>query len=163
VDKMKGKEVNPLENVVVRENLQELEKELSIKSKKYQDILNSMNKSRYKLRDLRKLRKDLHESMLALNQIEKFKNDREEEIKFILETNTCPKCHSVLNDSINLRSKIYNSIDDASHIRDNICKDIENILEEMSQVVSNHKECKDELILYLRKEKKLWKINTYLL
>ncbi|ADN43920.1 hypothetical protein HMPREF0868_1217 [Mageeibacillus indolicus UPII9-5] len=89
-DEMKGKVSNLLENVVVPENLQELERELSIKSKEYNDILNSMNAFRYKLTNLRN---EKYELEIALNQIERFKNNKEKEIKSILETDICPECH----------------------------------------------------------------------
>lgn len=139
MDEMKEKDV------VVPEKLQRLEKELSIRSNKYQDILNSMREFRCTLVDLRN---EKYELEIELNQIEKFKNDREEEIKFILETNTCPKCHSVLNDNINLRSKNYNLIEDASHMRDSICKDIENISKEILQIENSYNECLNELKSY---------------
>ncbi|WP_277287551.1 hypothetical protein [Sneathia sanguinegens] len=142
---MKGKKVDLLKNVVIHEHLQELEKELSIRSKKYMTILNSINEFRYKLTNLRN---EKYELEITLNQIEKFKNDKEEEIKFILETNTCPKCHSVLNDTIDLRSKNYNLIENTSHIRDSIYKDIESISKEILQIESSYKECLDKLVSY---------------
>ena len=72
-NEMKRKVSNLLENVVVPENLQELERELSIRSKEYNDILNSMNTFRYKLTNLRN---EKYELEIALNQIERFKNNK---------------------------------------------------------------------------------------
>lgn len=144
-DEMKGKVSNLLENVVVPENLQELERELSIKSKEYNDILNSMNAFRYKLTNLRN---EKYELEIALNQIERFKNNKEKEIKSILETDICPECHSVLNDTTDLRSKRYNSIEDSLYISDSIYEDIEKISKEIFQIESSYREFSNRLESY---------------
>ena len=144
-DEMKGKVSNLLENVVVPENLQELERELSIKSKEYNDILNSMNAFRYKLTNLRN---EKYELEIVLNQIERFKNNKEKEIKSILETDICPECHSVLNDTTDLRSKRYNSIEDSLYISDSIYEDIEKISKEIFQIESSYREFSNRLESY---------------
>lgn len=144
-DEMKGKVSNLLDNVVVPENLQELERELSIRSKEYNDILNSMNAFRYKLTNLRN---EKYELEIALNQIERFKNNKEKEIKFILETDICPECHSVLNDTTDLRSKRYNSIEDSLYISDSIYEDIEKISKAILQIESSYREFSNRLESY---------------
>ena len=144
-DEMKGKVSNLLENVVVPENLQELKRELSIRSKEYNDILNSMNAFRYKLTNLRN---EKYELEIALNQIERFKNNKEKEIKFILETDICPECHSVLNDTTDLRSKRYNSIEDSLYISDSIYEDIEKISKAIFQIESSYREFSNRLESY---------------
>ena len=144
-DEMKGKVSNLLENVVVPENLQELERELSIRSKEYNDILNSMNAFRYELTNLRN---EKYELEIALNQIERFKNNKEKEIKFILETDICPECHSVLNDTTDLRSKRYNSIEDSLYISDSIYEDIEKISKAIFQIESSYREFSNRLESY---------------
>lgn len=144
-NEMKRKVSNLLENVVVPENLQELERELSIRSKEYNDILNSMNTFRYKLTNLRN---EKYELEIALNQIERFKNNKEKEIKFILETDICPECHSILNDTTDLRSKRYNSIEDSLYISDSIYEDIEKISKEIFQIESSYREFSNRLESY---------------
>lgn len=144
-NEMKRKVSNLLENVVVPENLQELERELSIRSKEYNDILNSMNTFRYKLTNLRN---EKYELEIALNQIERFKNNKEKEIKFILETDICPECHSVLNDTTDLRSKRYNSIEDSLYISDSIYEDIEKISKAIFQIESSYREFSNRLESY---------------
>ncbi|WP_455485752.1 hypothetical protein [Gemella sp.] len=144
-NEMKGKVSNLLENVVVPENLQELERELSIRSKEYNDILNSMNAFRYKLTNLRN---EKYELEIALNQIERFKNNKEKEIKFILETDICPECHSILNDTTDLRSKRYNSIENSLYISDSIYEDIEKISKEIFQIESSYREFSNRLESY---------------
>ena len=144
-NEMKRKVSNLLENVVVPENLQELERELSIRSKEYNDILNSMNAFRYKLTNLRN---EKYELEIALNQIERFKNNKEKEIKFILETDICPECHSILNDTTDLRSKRYNSIEDSLYISDSIYEDIEKISKAIFQIESSYREFSNRLESY---------------
>lgn len=144
-NEMKEKVSNLLENVVVPENLQELERELSIRSKEYNDILNSMNAFRYKLTNLRN---EKYELEIALNQIERFKNNKEKEIKFILETDICPECHSILNDTTDFRSKRYNSIEDSLYISDSIYEDIEKISKEIFQIESSYREFSNRLESY---------------
>ena len=144
-DEMKGKVSNLLENVVVPENLQELERELSIRSKEYNDILDSMNVFRYKLTNLRN---EKYELEIALNQIERFKNKKEKEIKFILKTDICPECHSTLNDTTDLRSKRYNSIEDSLYISDSIYEDIEKISKEILKIESSYREFSNRLESY---------------
>ena len=144
-DEMKGKVSNLLENVVVPENLEELERELSIRSKEYNDILHSMNEFRYKLTNLRN---EKYELEIALNQIERFKNSKEKEVKFILETDICPECHSILNDTTDLRSKRYNSIETSIYISDSIYEDIEQISKVISKIESSYREFSNRLESY---------------
>lgn len=144
-DEMKGKVSNLLENVVVPENLEELERELSIRSKEYNDILHSMNEFRYKLTNLRN---EKYELEIALNQIERFKNSKEKEVKFILETDICPECHSFLNDTTDLRSKRYNSIETSIYISDSIYEDIEQISKVISKIESSYREFSNRLESY---------------
>ena len=144
-DEMKEKVSNLLENVVVPENLQELERELSIRAKEYNDILNSMNAFRYELTNLRN---EKYELEIALNQIERFKNNKEKEIKFILETEKCPECDSVLNDTNDLRSKRYNSIEDSLYISDSIYEDIDKISKTISQIESSYRGVSNRLESY---------------
>lgn len=144
-DEMKEKVSNLLENVVVPENLEELERELSIRSKEYNDILHSMNEFRYKLTNLRN---EKYELEIALNQIERFKNSKEKEVKFILETDICPECHSILNDTTDLRSKRYNSIESSIYISDSIYEDIEQISKVISKIESSYREFSNRLESY---------------
>lgn len=143
--KMKEKVSKLLGNLVVPENLQELERELSISTKEYNGILNSMNELRYKLTNLRN---EKYELEIALNQIERFKNNKEKEIKLILKKDICPECRSVLKDTTDLRSKRYNSIEDSLSIRDNIYEDIKKLSKTISQIESNYEEFLNKLELY---------------
>lgn len=144
-NEMKEKVSKLLGNLVVPENLQELEKELSIRTKEYNGILNSMNEFRYKLTNLRN---EKYELEIALNQIERFKNNKEKEIKSIIKTDICPECHSVLKDTIDLRSKRYNSIEDSLYIKDNIYEDIEKLSKAISQIESSYEEFLNKLESY---------------
>ena len=72
VNQMKDKISILLGNLVVPENLQELEREISISTNEYNSILNSMNELRYKLTNLRN---EKYELEIALSQIKKFKKN----------------------------------------------------------------------------------------
>lgn len=143
--RMKEKVSKLLGNIVVPENLKELERELSIRTKEYDYILNSINKFRYELTNLRN---EKYELEIALNQIERFKNKKEKEIKYILNTDICPECHSVLKDTTDLRSKRYNSIEDSLYIKDSIYEDIEKISKSILQIEGSYKEFLDKLESY---------------
>lgn len=144
-NEMKEKVFKLLGNIVVPKNSQELKRELSIRTKEYKDILNSMNEFRCKLTNLRN---EKYELEIALNQIERFKNNKEKEIKSILETDKCPECHSVLKDTTDFRSKRYNSIEDSSYISDSIYEDIEKISKAISRTESSYKEFLNKLESY---------------
>lgn len=143
--RMKEKVSKLLGNIVVPKNLKELERELSIRTKEYDYILNSINKFRYELTNLRN---EKYELEIALNQIERFKNKKEKEIKYILNTDICPECHSVLKDTTDLRSKRYNSIEDSLYIKDSIYEDIEKISKSILQIEGSYKEFLDKLESY---------------
>ena len=145
VNQMKDKISILLGNLVVPENLQELEREISISTNEYNSILNSMNELRYKLTNLRN---EKYELEIALSQIKKFKKNKEKEIDSILETDKCPECHSVLKDTTVLRSLRYNAIEDSSYIQDNIYEDIKKVSKAISQVESYYKESSEKLELY---------------
>nr|WP_075574458.1 hypothetical protein [Ezakiella massiliensis] len=119
---MKEKTSYLLGNVIVPDNIKELEKELSIRSKEHDEILNSMNESRYLLTSLRN---EKYELEVALTQIQRFKDNKESEIRNILKQDICPECHSILADTTDLRSKRYNSIEDSTYIGDSIYEDLE--------------------------------------
>lgn len=119
---MKEKTSSLLGNVIVPDNIKELEKELSIRSKEYDEILKSMNESRYLLTSLRN---EKYELEVALTQIQRFKDNKESELRNILKQDICPECHSILADTTDLRSKRYNSIEDSTYIGDSIYEDLE--------------------------------------
>lgn len=119
---MKEKTSSLLGNVIVPDNIKELEKELSIRSKEHDEILKSMNESRYLLTSLRN---EKYELEVALTQIQRFKDNKESEIRNILKQDICPECHSILADTTDLRSKRYNSIEDSTYIGDSIYEDLE--------------------------------------
>lgn len=87
-NEMKEKTSLLLGNVIVPENIKELEKELSIRSKEYNELLKSMNELRFGLTNLRNEKFELE---VALNQIKKFKNNKEKEIRSILKQDICPE------------------------------------------------------------------------
>lgn len=137
-----------LGNVVVPENIQELEKEINIKSKEHDDLLKSMNESRYKLTNLRN---EKYELEIALTQIERFQNNKEVEIKNILQQDVCPECHTILKDTTDLRSKRYNSIEDSNYIGDSIYEDLEKIKQKIDSAESEYTVLSEKMASYKKR------------
>ena len=94
-----------------------LENELKIETKEYSRLMNEMSEIRNKLVDLRN---QLEEQKIALNQINKFEKKQEKEINNILLKHICPECHTVLDNTIDIRSKRYNNVDNAIELKDTI-------------------------------------------
>lgn len=134
-NEMKEKTALLLENVIVPENIKELEKELSIRSKEYNELLKSMNELRYQLTNFRN---EKYELEVALTQIQRFKNNKEKEIRSILKQDVCPECHSVISDTMDLRSKRYNSIEDSTYIGDSVYEDLEKVKHKINLAESDY-------------------------
>ena len=145
VDEIKEKVSNLLGSIIVPENIEELEIEISIRSKEYDNILNSMNETRCKITNLRN---EKYELEVALRQIEKLKKNKEKEIKIILKKDVCPECNTILSDTIDLRSKRYNSIEDSIYIRDSIYEDITKVKREIIKLENKYMEFSNKLEIY---------------
>lgn len=115
--KMKDRTNLILEGFSCPETSSALENELNIETQKYSSLINEMNLVRNKLVDLRN---QLVEQNITLSQISKFEIKEEKEIKTILKSKVCPECHSVLDSTLELRSKRYNHIDNALSLKDAI-------------------------------------------
>lgn len=115
--KMKNRTIQILNGFSCPETTEALENELSIETKKYSELINEMNNVRNKLVELRN---QLEEQNIALAQMSKFERKQEKEIKTIMKSKICPECHSVLNDTLTIRSKKYNQIDNVLNLKDTI-------------------------------------------
>lgn len=117
LNKMKDRTNLILNGFSCPETTQALENELHIETKKYSQLVNEMNFVRNKLVELRN---QLEEQNIALVQMSKFEKKQEKELKTILKSKICPECHSVLNDTLIIRSKKYNHIDNILNLKDTI-------------------------------------------
>ncbi len=117
LNKMKDRTNLILNGFSCPETTQALENELHIETKKYSQLVNEMNFVRNKLVELRN---QLEEQNIALVQMSKFEKKQEKELKTILKSKVCPECHSVLNDTLIIRSKKYNHIDNILNLKDTI-------------------------------------------
>lgn len=117
LNKMKDRTNLILNGFSCPETTQALENELHIETKKYSQLVNEMNFVRNKLVELRN---QLEEQNIALVQMSKFEKKQEKELKTILKSKICPECHSVLNDTLIIRSKKYNNIDNILNLKDTI-------------------------------------------
>lgn len=144
-NEMKNKVSGIIGNVVAPENIQELENELSIRSKEYNALLSSMNECRYKLTNLRNEKFELE---VALGQIQRYRGNKEKEITKILKKDICPECHTILSDTTDLRSKRYNSIEDSGYIGDSIYEDLEKVKQNINQFENQYREFSKEMQTY---------------
>lgn len=130
LNKMKDRTNLILDGFSCPETTEALENELSLETKEYSRLINEMNIIRNKLVDLRN---QLEEQNIILKQLSKSEIKKEKEVKEILKDKVCPECHSVLNDTLELRSKRYNYIDNIFNLRDEIKIENINIQEEISK------------------------------
>lgn len=160
LNKMKDRTNLILNGFSCPETTQALENELHIETKQYSKLVNEMNSVRNKLIELRN---QLEEQNIVLAQMSKFKIKQEKEIKTILKSKICPECHSVLNDTLILRSKKYNHIANMLSLKDTI--KIENIRIQ-DEIEKNEKKYFDLSVSLDEHNKKIYKnqkeINDYI-
>lgn len=137
LDKLKNRTLAMLKGFSCPESSNALENELKIETKEYSRLMNEMSEIRNKLVDLRN---QLEEQKIALNQIDRFAKKQEKEIKNILLTHICPECHTILNDTINIRSKRYNNVDNAIDLKDTINVESIKIKEEIEKYEKDYSE-----------------------
>ena len=137
LNKMKYKILSILDNFSCPETNEALENELYIETNKYSLLFNEMNFIRNKLVDLRNQLKKNEVTLMQLYNIEKKK---EKEINIIIKSKLCPECNSILEDTLKIRSKRYNNIDNTLTIKDNInieCAEIKKEITKNEYLYSN--------------------------
>lgn len=144
LNKMKDRTNLILDGFSCPETTEALENELSLETKEYSRLINEMNIIRNKLVDLRN---QLEEQNIILKQLSKSETKKEKELKKILKDKVCPECHSILNDTLELRSKRYNYVDNIFNLRDEI--KIENI--NVQEEISKNEKIYSDLVLALDK------------
>ncbi|MFM1582351.1 cytoplasmic protein [Helcococcus ovis] len=140
--KMKDKTIFLLDGFSCPETTEALENELEIETKKYSELMNEMNSIRNKLIELRN---ELEEQSITLNQISKFENRKEKEITLMLKSKVCPECYTVLDNTIELRSKRYNQIDNTISFKDGIRIENARIKEEIKNYENQYSKLEIEL------------------
>lgn len=108
-----------LAGVSVSSSYEALRKDVAIYQKEYAEVLGKLSKSKKKLIDLRN---HLYETEQMLKEIEDVSKESEKKIKK-LRKHICPECGTELADTIQLKSKNYNLIEDAILIK-MICKSL---------------------------------------
>lgn len=117
LNKLRDRTLTMLDGFSCPESSTALENELKIETREYSRLMNEMSEIRNKLVDLRN---QLEEQKIALNQINKFEKKQEKEINNILLKHSCPECHTVLDNTVYIRSKRYNNVDNAIELKDTI-------------------------------------------
>ena len=129
-----------------------LKKDLSIYQEEYASVLNQLSEKKKKLI---KLRNSLYEAEQMLKEIEEVSEDGEKKIRK-LNNHTCPECGSILIDTVNLKSKQYNLIEDAIAIKNDLQTVI---LEDQKKIEKEEKEYVDLLEQMKEYEERL-KLNS---
>lgn len=142
--RIKNKTIALLGGFSCPETKKAMENELNIDTKKYSELMNEMNLIRNKIVQLRN---ELEEQSITLNQLSKFEKKQEKEISLMLKSRICPECHTVLENTIKLRSKRYNQIDNAISFRDKLKIESFRIQEEIEKYENQY----FELTLKLQK------------
>ena len=136
----------------VSSSYEALEKDVAMYQQEYSDVLNKLSISKKKLIDLRNR---LYETQQMLKEIEDVSQESEKKIKK-LRGHICPECGSELTDTIHMRSKHYNLIEDAILIKNDLQL---SLLEYQKQVEKEEKVYRDLLEQMDAYEEKL-KINN---
>lgn len=141
-----------LAGVSVSSSYEALRKDIAIYQKEYAEVLDKLSKSKKKLIDLRN---HLYETEQMLKEIEDVSKESEKKIKK-LRKHICPECGTELADTIQLKSKNYNLIEDAILIKNDLQI---SLLEYQRQIEKEEKMYKELLEQMSAYEKKL-KINN---
>lgn len=141
-----------LAGVSVSSSYEALRKDVAIYQKEYAEVLGKLSKSKKKLIDLRN---HLYETEQMLKEIEDVSKESEKKIKK-LRKHICPECGTELADTIQLKSKNYNLIEDAILIKNDLQI---SLLEYQRQIEKEEKMYKELLEQMSAYEKKL-KINN---
>ena len=136
----------------VSSSYEALRKDVAIYQKEYAEVLDKLSKSKKKLIDLRN---HLYETEQMLKEIEDVSKESEKKIKK-LRKHICPECGTELADTIQLKSKNYNLIEDAILIKNDLQI---SLLEYQMQIEKEEKMYKELLEQMSAYEKKL-KINN---
>lgn len=157
---MKDRTIKILNGFSCPETIEALENELNIETKKYSELINEMNNVRNKLIELRN---QLEEQKITLVQMSKFEKKQEKEIKTIIESKICPECYSVLNDTLIIRSKKYNQIDNVLNLKDTIKIENVRIQEDILKYEKKYSELVNNLDEHNKKiHKNQQEINDYI-
>lgn len=93
-----------------------LKKDVALYQREYSSVMDKLSKCKKKLIDLRN---HLYETEQMLKEIEEISGESEKKIKKLCE-HKCPECGSVLTDTIHLKSKHYNLIEDTILIKNDL-------------------------------------------
>lgn len=136
----------------VSSSYEALKKDVAIYQKEYADVLDKLSRSKKKLIDLRN---HLYETEQLLKEIEEVSRESERKIKK-LRKHICPECGTELSDTIHLKSKNYNLIEDAILLKNDLQISFLEYQREIEKEENIYKKFLEQMSIY---EQKL-RINT---
>lgn len=122
----------------VSSSYEALKKDVAMYQREYSEVLDKLSKSKKKLIDLRN---QLYETEQMLKEIEDVSKESEKKIRK-LRKHICPECGSELLDTIHLKSRHYNLIEDAILIKN----DLQMSLLEYQRQIEKEEEIYKELL-----------------
>lgn len=141
-----------LAGISVSSSYEALRKDVSIYQKEYADVMDKLSKSKKKLIDLRN---QLYEAENMLKEIDNVSKDSERKINK-LRKHICPECGTELADTIQLKSKNYNLIEDAILIKN----DLQISLLEYQRKIEKEEKLYEELLEQMSIYEKKLRINN---
>ena len=129
-----------------------LKKDVAMYQREYSDVFDKLSRSKKKLIDLRN---HLYEAEQMLKEIEAVSGESEKKIR-ILRGHICPECGTELTDTIHLKSKHYNLIEDAIPIKNDLQTALLEYHKQIEKEEGTYRELLEQMSAY---EKKL-KINN---
>ena len=136
----------------VSSSYEALKKDVAMYQREYSDVLDKLSRSKKKLIDLRN---HLYEAEQMLKEIEAVSGESEKKIR-ILRGHICPECGTELTDTIHLKSKHYNLIEDAIPIKNDLQTALLEYHKQIEKEEGTYRELLEQMSAY---EKKL-KINN---
>lgn len=138
-----------LEGMSISSSYEALKKDVDMYQRDYSLVLDKLSKSKKKLIDLRN---HLYETELMLREIEDVSKESEKKIKKLCK-HICPECGTELSDTILLKSRHYNLIEDAILIKNDLQKSLLEYQSKIEKEESVYKKLLDDMSVYEEKLK----------
>ena len=136
-----------LAGISVSSSYEALRKDVAIYQKEYADVMDKLSKSKKKLIDLRN---QLYEAENMLKEIDNVSKDSERKINK-LRKHICPECGTELADTIQLKSKNYNLIEDVILIKNDLQISLLEYQRKIEKEEKLYEELLEQMFIYEKK------------
>ena len=130
-------------------SLDNLEKDINMYQREYEEVVNQLDKTKKKLIELRN---SLFDTVQMMKEIENVIDESNKKIKK-LKTHVCPECGSKIEDTLTYRSKQYNLIEDAISLKNNLQVSLIDDRKSIEKEEAKYKELLEKMASYEDKMK----------